>query len=287
MQNQIKIFSEKFLFKPHAARFKQLLYIYLILRACFWLFQYDLFFGEHTVVFSSFKSMGNLKDVAFFLLNSHSPQLGYYFLSALIFCCCLALCFKKLSVLFDFLIWIIMMNLHYKIYSSLTGGDYLINQLLFFNVFLSITTFDSKSKFQFISIILHNTAVIGIIVQVCLVYFLSGLAKIIDAEWQNGTALLIISQVDQFKLIPTPSQNAIGHFVFIAINYLILLYQLLFPFLVFIKKIKKPILLFGMAMHLYIILFMGLLWFGLIMMLTYVFFWPFEYKEEKSKLTPK
>jgi len=283
LQNQIKIFSDKVLFAQQAARFKQLLYIYLILRAVFWLFQYDLFFGKHAVVYSSFRGMDNFKDLAFILLNSHSSQLAYYFLFALVSCCLLALYFKKLRILFDITIWITVINLHYKIYSSLTGGDYLINQLLFFNIFLGIKWYASNSNVHFISNIIHNTAAIGIVVQVCLVYFLSGLAKIIDAEWQNGTALSIISKVDQFKLIASPLQNNFGEFILTVLNYLVLLYQVLFPFLVFIKKIKKPVLLFGMLMHLYIIVFMGLLWFGLIMMITYIFFWPIEYKEEKSK----
>ncbi len=276
MQRLVKIFSENTLFEVQSAKFKQWLYIYLILRVTFWLNQYNLFFGENALVYSSFRSMGNYKDIAFILMNSHSSTLAYYFLFGLLLLCALSLFVRAARPVADILIWLLVINLHYKIYASLTGGDYLINQLLFFNVGIGLYSFKVPEKLNFITKILHNGAVIAIITQVCLLYFLSGLAKLIDFNWQSGNALEIISAVEQFKLIETPHQSAISKALLLILNYLILTYQVLFPVLVFNQRIKKIVLIFGIGMHLYIIAFMGLFWFGTIMIMTYVFFWPLK-----------
>jgi hypothetical protein len=53
-------------------------------------------------------------------------------------------------------------------------------------------------------------------------------------------------------------------------------YQLLFPVLVWIKKIKKMFLLLGILMHLYIAFVMGLVEFGSVMIISYIIFWPIK-----------
>jgi hypothetical protein len=53
----------------------------------------------------------------------------------------------------------------------------------------------------------------------------------------------------------------------------VLAYQILFPAVVWFKKIKKPFLILGILMHVYISLVMGLVLFGLIMIICYAIFW--------------
>lgn len=280
MQRLIKIFSENVIYAKQSTLFKSVFYLYLLLRALFWFNQYDLFFGEHAVIYSPFRYTDSFKDIAFLLLNSHSYTLAYYFLGAMVLLSIAGLISKKTRPLTDFLLWLVVINLHYKLYASLTGGDYLVNQLLFFNIFLGPWTFLRHLQSNYITTIFHNAAVLAIIVQVCLLYFLSGLAKIIDAQWQSGEALEIIAGVAQFKLIETPHAGVLASLWLKAVNYLVMTYQILFPVVVFIRPIKKPVLLFGLVMHLYIFLFMGLFWFASIMILTYIFFWPTTKNQE-------
>jgi len=110
--------------------------------------------------------------------------------------------------------------------------------------------------------------------QICLVYFFSALAKLHDENWLNGTAVLMTSQVDHFSL-PIISNNAARFtFLLVFLNYLVLFYQVLFPIVIWIKKIKKTFIVIGILMHLYIAFVMGLVSFGLIMILPYIYFWP-------------
>lgn len=280
MQSSIKNITEvPFLF-IQSERFKKCIYVYLILRSLFWLNSYDLLFGEDTIVYSGYQNLGNFKDICFILLNSHNSILCLFFLIGVIAFSIFNLLFKHTRLFTDFLLWILMLNLHNKVYSTLTGGDFLLNQLLFFNIFLLFNFKLFSDKFAFLNILFHNGAVISIIVQICMVYVLSGLAKLFDQDWQNGTAIYILSEIQQFKLSGLSIQNKRLLPVFILLNYLIVCYQLLFPIVVSIKKIKKTILWLGITIHLYIMVFMGLFWFSLIMLICYVFFWPSNASQE-------
>jgi hypothetical protein len=280
MQRLIKIFQEERLLEKVSRQFKYALYVYVICRSLFWLYQYDLFFGKYAFGYSLYRYSGNFKDVAFVLLNCHNQNLGYYFLFAAMALASLCLFLPKIRPVADLVLWLLLINLHYKIYSALTGGDYLLNQLLFFQIFLGLPTGARNGKWTALCTILHNGAVTAIMAQVCFVYVMSGLAKIIDHNWQQGEALQIIAQVEQFKLIPTPYRSLPSSVLLYMLNYLVMCYQLLFPVLAFVKKTKKPFLLFGIAMHLYIMCFMGLFWFATIMLITYFFFWPFSSRKQ-------
>jgi hypothetical protein len=280
MQSLIKnITAEQFLL-IQCQRFKNCIYAYLILRSLFWLNSYDLLFGEHAVVYSTYQHIGNFKNICFILLNSHSHILSLFFLIGVVALSTFNLIFKKHRFISDFLLWLLMLNLHNKVYAALTGGDFLLNQLLFFNTFLLFNFKLFSKKFQFLNVLFHNGAVISIIIQICLVYVLSGFAKLIDKDWQYGKALYILSEIEQFKLTGLSIQNKWFHPVFMVLNYVILFYQLLFPIFVSIKKIKKAFLWLGIAIHIYIMIFMGLFWFSLIMLISYVFFWPVKASEE-------
>jgi hypothetical protein len=111
-------------------------------------------------------------------------------------------------------------------------------------------------------------------VQVCIVYFFSAVTKLTDESWMNGTAVFQTSQINHYSL-PWFTQHSSGlRPLFIFLNYLVLGYQLLFPIVVWIKKAKKVFLIIGILMHLYIAFVMGLVSFGLVMILCYIYFWP-------------
>jgi hypothetical protein len=276
LQKPLQWFFTDYHFKLQTYWFKNLLYLFLILKAVGWLWLYDLYFGESAVIYSNNFQVSSFKDCAFLLYASASPWLGYLFLIPLLLLCVVRLKFKKPWFVPDLLIWFLVLNLSNKVYATLTGGDYLLNQLLFFNCFLSaIFGVDGKFYSDF-KIFLHNLVVLAVMLQVCIVYFLSALAKINDPEWLSGAAVYDISLINHYNLYgfarPTPGIHPLKTFL----TYLILCYQLLFPVIVWIKPLKKPFIMIGLAMHLYIVLVMGLVEFGLIMLLCYIYFWPFR-----------
>ena len=172
---------------------------------------------------------------------------------------------KNTSPIFDFILWWLILNLSNKVYPTLTAGDYLLNQFLFFNCF--ITFFQSESPLKKV---LHNIGSIAIIIQLCLVYFLSAVAKLNNHEWLNGSAIATILQVHHYSIdfFYNTKQNSLST----IITYSVLFYQLFFPLLIWFKKIKIPLLFIGVLMHLFIAFVMGLTSFGFIMILGYVYF---------------
>jgi hypothetical protein len=274
MQRLVNFFCENYFLQHQTQNFKKLLYVFVMLRCLCWLGNYNVLFGHNSISYSSFQSLVGIKNTAFILLNNSSSSLALAFILFTLLFCFSNLALKYFQFLFDICIWFFMLNLHNKIYSTLTSGDALLNQFLFFNIFILIEPKIFVPKKSMLLILINNTAVLALIIQICLLYFISGLVKIFDADWITGNAMLKLSFNHQFNLYDLHFNSAFSKIILIFINYVVVAYQVFFPALVFIKKIKKPVLLTGIAIHLGIIIFMGLFWFGTIMILSYVLFWP-------------
>jgi Vitamin K-dependent gamma-carboxylase len=188
--------------------------------------------------------------------------------------CILSFTKLRLHFIFDFIIWLTVINVHYKLYPTLSAGEYILNQLLFFNCFISDNFIKNEATLSRINVAMHNFAISAVIVQMCFVYFFSSIAKLGDESWINGSAVLMTMQTNHFS-IPFITLNAESLTpIFIFLNYASLIYQILFPFVVWIRKVKIPFLVIGILMHLYIAFVMGLVTFSLIMIIGYIYFWP-------------
>ena len=276
LQKPATWFFSDYQFKFQTYYFKILIYLFLIVKAIGWLMFYELYFGEHSFIYSRHFSVSSVKDCAFLLYANASPQLAYAFLIPLLVLCLFCLKFKRQYFIADFLIWFLVINLNNKIYPTLTGGDYLLNQFLFFNCFLTGSFNTGKYWLLEIKIMMHNFAVVAVISQVCLVYLLSALAKCNDGAWMSGTALNEITQVKHFSLHSTGKPTTLFNPLFMFLDYLIVFYQLVFPLVVWFKRIKKPFIWVGIGMHVYIALVMGIVEFSVVMLMAYIYFWPFK-----------
>lgn len=265
-------FFSEYNLSSQTIRFKQLLYLFIIIKTVYWLWYYNLYFGQQAIAFIKPYSLGPFKNMAFLLYHATSVSAGYLFIFGLLFFLALSYFIKSIPFLFEFLVWLLVINIHNKIYPTLTGGDYLLNQFLFFNCFLS-KTIHSSSKWQnLLSKCFHNFGVLALLIQIQLVYLIAGIAKLNSSDWLSGVAIINLDKVAYFNLYG----NAISVTGVLAtfFNYLVLFYQLLFPVLIWVDKIKKPLLIIGIFTHLYIAFVMGLAGFGLIMLIPYVYFWP-------------
>ncbi len=274
MQKLISYFFGEFNQTKQTLWFKRLLHVFLIIKSIYWLSFFNLFFGANSIVFKSHQWLGNTKDVVFLFYHDASGHLIFYALILLLALCLFQIIYSKLYFIGDLFIWFIVVNLNNAAYPTLTGGDHLLAQYLIFNCFLSSNFVLKAGSFSAIKRALHNVAVLAVMIQLCFVYFLSGLAKFSDLGWLSGSAISTITLIDHFSMWGTLKN--LGRFGFIALltNYVVLFYQLLFPVFIWIKTIKKPLLIVGILMHLYIALFMGIVEFAAIMILGYLYFWP-------------
>lgn len=108
-------------------------------------------------------------------------------------------------------------------------------------------------------------------IQVCIVYGFSGLEKLKGSRWWDGSALwdvLSIGNMQRWDL------SFVAHFpvILAAAVYIVLIFEVYFPVLIWLKKWRLPMLLFGVFMHIGIFVFMNLPSFGFMMITLYILF---------------
>lgn len=283
MKTVLNVFTQPFPHKQKMRLFRRLLYVFLFLNTLTLLPIAEDLFGYYGIIGSrgwntsvSFVGQGL---TAWLNLLSHPLNAGYWWLSYLFIAGQLTALglgfFNILPRLANFFIYFFSANLFFKGYSAFTGGEVLVLLLLFYLIFIdedAKPTIASDSRVSTFQNVLNNTFYWVMLIQVCTVYVFSTWYKLYDENWLNGQALNYISQIDHFS-------SGMMRFLFennpvvsaIAV-YATLLYQLLFPILVWIKKIKLPFLFVGVILHLGIAFGMGLFTFGITMILMYILF---------------
>ena len=265
-------FFRRYQLAAQSLMFKKALYFFVMVKCGYWLWYYNELFGATSVIYRAAGHTNFLKDLAYVLYNNKSDLLPLYFIVIAFALCATMLWKKRNNTGIDVALWLLIENINYSIYATLTGGDYLLNQFLFFNIFIAIDNTDTRGKFKDLYLALHNGAIIGVVLQVCIVYLVSGVSKFMDPDWMNGDAVTIVSRTDHFStgVGRSPAWEGVHKIA----NYIVMYYQLAFPVIIWIRKIKTPLLLLGIVMHLYIAFVMGLMAFGALMVLSYIYFWP-------------
>ncbi len=179
-------------------------------------------------------------------------------------------------LLFSMVYVLQQMNMYF-----LNGGDKLAKLILLYLIFANsyeyFVLFKQKyidpEKKKFLNLV-SNLAAFSIMLQLCLSYFLSGLGKINNPVWWQGEATYYALSMERF--LGTPLNKYIVEYKWINIlsNYAVIAFELLFPFLVWIKKIRKPLLVAGLLFHLCIYVFLMIYGFQIVFILTYGLFLP-------------
>ncbi len=249
---------------------KKAMAFYVFYKCLYWIMNFSLLFSDDSIIYHNNVQLSWWKNGAFILFNHPSPLCAGFFIGLNFLVAVYILFGSKFHRLAFFGLWFLVSNINNNVFCTMTGGDVLFQHLLFFCIFLSngkpkqgLVMTDLDSAF-------HNTGVIALHIQVCLVYFLNGLAKLLDVDWANGKALSDSLAIYEFSL-PLFYESK-GAFT-ATLNYLVIWYQLLFPVVIYIKKIKKWYLLLGVTQQLFIIFILGLPSFGLIMIAAYAIFY--------------
>ena len=272
MNKIINYFTNDFAHWNKIDFFKKALYIYLFLHTVSLLPAANDFFGYNgiggTKGFAWTGSDAFLNVLSHAINHNHTWIFWSFILGQLFF---LTLGYFSINPkLSGFMIWFLTANLYLKGGVFFTGGEVLINFMLFYLMFIQKT--DKSSANYELQNAMNNSFYVILLAQVCILYFFSSYWKLYDENWTNGKALYYISQIDSFSanwmkfLFTTyPSLSVI-------MTYSVLLYQGLFLILVWTKRFKTPLLIFGVFLHLGISMGMGIFAFGIIMILSYILF---------------
>lgn len=168
----------------------------------------------------------------------------------------------------DELVWIL-----------LDGGDNLMQFSLLYLFFadsfsyLSLFKTPPSQKKYAISHLFTNVAVGAIIGHLCLAYMISGLSKAHAEVWYNGTAMYYILMGERFQGTKVwNSFVANSEVLNVVVCYTTIVLESVFPFAVFVKRLRVPVLLMGMSMHLSIFVLMMIQTFQFIFIFHYGFF---------------
>lgn len=253
--------------------FRMALYTFLLYKVFGYVSHYTELFSDQSLVYHSVKHINPLVDLSFYLNNHYTSALAPWFISGVLWCALLGIG-KKSNYLTNALLWLLVVNLNNFLYPTLTAGDYLLNQLLFFNIFFSFKPSKNPALHD-IKTALHNTALLGIKLQVCFAYVLAAWFKLDDKAWLDGVAVYQTFRVPEYA---GPFLAALPFGVCMVLNYATMAYQLLFPALIWFRSLKIYLLAFGILQHLVIAFGMGLFSFGLIMIICYILFLKYDYR---------
>ncbi|MEU5631124.1 HTTM domain-containing protein [Streptomyces rishiriensis] len=123
--------------------------------------------------------------------------------------------------------------------------------------------------------VLHNGALVVIMVEACLIYATAGWYKIQGSRWQDGTAVYYPLHLDYFSPWPMLADllSASGTMVMI-VTYGTVIVQVAFPFTLSNRRLKNVLLAVMMLEHSVIAVVLGLPFFSLAMIATDAVFLP-------------
>lgn len=113
---------------------------------------------------------------------------------------------------------------------------------------------------------LHNTGLVAMWIQVCIVYFIAGAAKMHGEAWRNGTALYYALGTDKYSMPGLVDPLLDAPVLLTLLAYATVVFQVGFPFLVLLNRHARRIaLLVAFTFHLGIATVMGLTTFAFFM----------------------
>ena len=132
--------------------------------------------------------------------------------------------------------------------------------------FLNLTLASEKRESRLGSIALRLMQI-----QVCIIYFYSGLEKLKGTHWWYGDAIWRVLANHQ---LASADFTWVAHFPLVVVlsTWSSLLWETYFPVLIWLPRTRIWVLLFGVAMHLGIALSMSIPFFGFLMIISYVTF---------------
>jgi hypothetical protein len=101
---------------------------------------------------------------------------------------------------------------------------------------------------------------------------MSGLAKVHSDLWYHGDAIYYIFNMERFQGLRLDAAIAHNGYLVTLFSYSVMLWELYFPALVWVRRLRVPMLAFGLLMHIGIWVFMMLYDFEVLFVMTYGFF---------------
>ncbi|MCA9682279.1 MAG: HTTM domain-containing protein [Myxococcales bacterium] len=173
----------------------------------------------------------------------------------------------KLGHLLTALAWWAVHSIHSRCPTLWDGGDNLIEIILIYAVVIDLWGGDESRPPGRLAITLHNLAILACALQICIMYFTAGMAKVPGKYWQNGTAFYYVLASREFGMTDLGSLVWNNRVLLALTTWGPLLLQLAFPWIYFFGRPwpRRITVLLAMSFHVGILVLMGLNTFAVIM----------------------
>lgn len=171
----------------------------------------------------------------------------------------------RLATILTFLLF---WSLYYRNSFVTNGGDNIIRLQLFYLIFAQAGTYFSldrrwiekrgKRRLDVYLSILHNAAVCAIAIQLIIVYFTSGIYKVMGSMWQEGTAVYYAMRVQDYIWPGVSEWIWQSETLVVFLTYSSVLFQVAFPFLLLNRYTKYLAVAGALAFHTSVGLMMNL-----------------------------
>lgn len=166
-------------------------------------------------------------------------------------------------------------------------GDEILRVSLFYFIFINSFFVLGINRHKGETSIISKWAVYAIMAHLCYIYVSNAYFKIQNIEWQSGYAIAYFLKSAEGLDVFGINEIFMKSSLFIKIStWLILIFQIIFPFLVWFKKIRIPLLIFGIITHFFMGFVLQAYKFEMIVMLHFAFFitdeeWNYMFKKMK------
>lgn len=180
----------------------------------------------------------------------------------------------KRNYFLSIIIFLATLLAHRLTHEVVNGGDLVILFFMFLGIFCNDSPRAANgSASRTYQIAITNFSIFLGQIQIAIIYLASGWDKLISPQWRDGSALFNLLNVDFYPaawvqvLTDDLSISAL-----ISLSWLVILFELLFPLLVWFHRLRYYVLGAGVVFHLFIGIGFSLPDFALVMIWCYLLF---------------
>lgn len=198
------------------------------------------------------------------IVNGNEFLVPYFFGACLILI--LVLFHPKSPGFLFWLLWLPYFSLNQAAHLTISAGT----QLTLF--FFLIMGFIQKEE-NVNAALINRLVWLALRLHVCFLYVVAGVSKLFGVLWPSGKSLALVLGIDAFSL-PYTAPFVNYPMVLTLTTLLILVYQLVFPYFVWVYKAKYPLAVVGILFHVGVFFVNGIVEFSLVMLASYLLFVP-------------
>lgn len=285
VNSYLEHFGDEF---PHLLQlrvFQRLLLFFLIFNSLFFYWpSASYLFGPDSPFANYYRSSNPILYVINLLEDpAISPYWYLFFYGQLL--CCFLLIWKPQHRIIWVLLYVSTATLYNRTAPIQNAGMNLVVILLLLMIFAEPGKGLKKldSHWQFVLNSIHRLSFFAMKFQVVLLYLVASTIKLTGQTWIDGTAWYYVLFNDTYSNAFWQNHFMEKEWAVNLVSWFTLVFQLSFPVFIWFKKFKYPLLAAGILFHVMIGISMGIIDFGLIMIVVYTLFLDEEMLRKMAK----